>query len=40
MRENFDVFDFELSPEAMAQIDALDTFDRTGPNPDNFNWVP
>lgn len=32
--ENFDVFDFELSPEALAAIDALDTGVRNGPDPD------
>jgi len=32
--ENFDVFDFELSVEELAQIDALDTGVRGGPDPD------
>ena len=32
--ENFDVFDFELSPEELAQIDALDRGVRNGPDPD------
>ncbi|KIC66701.1 aldo/keto reductase [Pseudarthrobacter phenanthrenivorans] len=32
--ENFDVFDFELAPEQMAAIDALDTGTRSGPDPD------
>ncbi|MFF1876335.1 aldo/keto reductase [Leifsonia sp. NPDC058230] len=32
--ENFDVFDFELSPEELARIDALDTGVRNGPDPD------
>ena len=32
--ENFDVFDFELAPEEMARIDALDTGVRSGPDPD------
>ena len=32
--ENFDVFDFELSPEELARIDALDTGVRSGPDPD------
>ncbi len=36
IRENFDVFDFELSPEQMAQIESLDRGERTGPNPDTF----
>jgi 2,5-diketo-D-gluconate reductase A len=32
--ENFDVFDFELSAEELARIDALDTGVRRGPEPD------
>jgi 2,5-diketo-D-gluconate reductase A len=36
IRENFDVFDFELSAEQMAQIEALDRGERTGPDPDTF----
>jgi diketogulonate reductase-like aldo/keto reductase len=32
--ENFDVFDFELSPEELARIDALDTGVRSGPDPE------
>jgi len=32
--ENFDVFDFELSGEELARIDALDTGVRGGPDPD------
>ncbi|SFS16658.1 Aldo/keto reductase [Microbacterium sp. cf046] len=32
--ENFDVFDFELSEEHIARIDALDTGVRGGPDPD------
>jgi 2,5-diketo-D-gluconate reductase A len=32
--ENFDVFDFELTAEQMTRIDALDTGDRNGPDPD------
>ncbi len=34
--ENFDVFDFELSDEEMAEIDALDAGERIGPDPDTF----
>jgi diketogulonate reductase-like aldo/keto reductase len=34
--ENFDVFDFELSREQMAAIDALDTGVRGGPEPDSI----
>lgn len=32
--ENFDVFDFELSADEMARIDALDSGVRSGPDPD------
>ena len=32
--ENFDVFDFELGPEDVARIDALDRGVRNGPDPD------
>ena len=34
--ENFDVFDFELSGEQIAAIDALDTGVRGGPDPDSI----
>jgi diketogulonate reductase-like aldo/keto reductase len=34
--ENFDVFDFELSREELAAIDALDTGVRGGPNPESI----
>ena len=34
--ENFDVFDFELTVEQIAQIDALDTGVRGGPDPDSI----
>jgi 2,5-diketo-D-gluconate reductase A len=37
-RENFEIFDFELSEEELAAFDALDSTDgRVGPNPDNFD---
>ncbi len=38
VRENFDIFDFALSPEQVSQIDGLDRGEdgRTGPNPDDF----
>ena len=32
--ENFDVFDFELTPEQVARIDRLDTGQRGGPDPE------
>ena len=36
IRENFEVFDFELSGEEMAQIESLDRGERIGPDPDTF----
>jgi 2,5-diketo-D-gluconate reductase A len=36
LRENIDIFDFSLSTEEMAQIEALDRGERTGPDPDEF----
>jgi 2,5-diketo-D-gluconate reductase A len=40
--ENFQIFDFELSPDDVATIDALDRGEagRDGPNPDEFAYVP
>ena len=42
MRENFELFDFELDPGDMDEISALDQGEsgRTGPNPDTFAHVP
>jgi len=37
IRENFDVFDFELSAAEMGEISALDAGNRIGPDPDRFN---
>jgi 2,5-diketo-D-gluconate reductase A len=38
MRENFELFDFELGPDEMEEISELDQGEggRTGPNPDTF----
>ncbi len=36
IRENFDVFGFELTADEVAQITALDRGHRTGPDPDTF----
>lgn len=38
MRENLEVFDFELTGEQMASISALHTGTRSGPDPDVFDW--
>ena len=42
MEENFAVFDFELSPDEVAAISALDRGEagRQGPNPDTFDYIP
>lgn len=37
---NFDIFDFELSDADMGDIGALDRGERTGPDPDTFDYVP
>jgi len=38
IRENADVFDFELSAEDMATLDGLNQNRRFGSDPDNFNF--
>jgi 2,5-diketo-D-gluconate reductase A len=42
MEENVSLFDFELSAQDLASIDALDKAGggRIGPNPDAFAWIP
>lgn len=40
VEENFDIFDFELSDDDIASITGLDRNERTGPNPDTFNYIP
>ena len=42
IRENFEIFDFELGPDEVAAIDALDRGEagRNGPNPDEFAYIP
>jgi 2,5-diketo-D-gluconate reductase A len=37
IRENFEIFDFELTDEDMASLSALNRGLRTGPDPDQFN---
>jgi 2,5-diketo-D-gluconate reductase A len=37
IRENFDLFDFELGDEDMAEIGRLDAGERLGPDPADFN---
>ncbi|MGC4378658.1 aldo/keto reductase [Fictibacillus sp. Mic-4] len=38
IKENADLFDFELSREDMKKIDGLNLNKRVGPDPDNFNF--
>ena len=42
IRENFEIFDFSLSPEEVARISSLDRGEegRRGPNPDAFDYIP
>ena len=40
MRENFELFDFELDDGAMAAVTGLNRDERTGPDPDTFDYVP
>ena len=40
IQQNFDIFDFELSEGDMASITGLDRHERTGPDPDTFDYVP
>ncbi len=42
MKQNFEIFDFELSPNAMSTLDELDRGEagRLGPNPDVFDYIP
>jgi 2,5-diketo-D-gluconate reductase A len=42
VRENFEIFDFELDEASMAAITSLDRGEkgRTGGNPDTLDWIP
>ena len=40
MKENFELFDFELSPQDVEKISALNKDERTGPDPDEFDYIP
>ena len=40
IKENIDVFGFELSGEEVEAITALNRNQRTGPDPDKFDWIP
>jgi 2,5-diketo-D-gluconate reductase A len=42
IKENFEIFDFELDADAMSDLSHLNRGERgrTGPNPDDFDYVP
>jgi 2,5-diketo-D-gluconate reductase A len=42
IKENFELFDFELETEDITRITALDRGEagRTGPDPDTFAYIP
>ncbi len=40
IEENFALFDFELDQGDMVAITALDRGERTGPDPDTFDFIP
>ena len=40
IKENIDIFGFELSGEEVEAITALNRNQRTGPDPDKFDWIP
>ncbi len=40
MQENFELFDFELGSDDMATISGLNRDERTGPDPDTFDYLP
>jgi 2,5-diketo-D-gluconate reductase A len=42
IRENYEIYDFELTDDDLSSIDGLDRGEggRTGPNPDTFAHIP
>jgi 2,5-diketo-D-gluconate reductase A len=40
IKENLDIFDFELSGEDVEAVTSLNRNERTGPDPDTFDWIP
>ena len=39
VKANFEIFDFELSDADLGDISALNRDERTGPDPDTFNYI-
>jgi len=40
IKENFEIFDFELTAEEIGMISGLNKNERTGPDPDKFDYIP
>ncbi|MGZ8176581.1 aldo/keto reductase [Williamsia sp. SKLECPSW1] len=42
VKDNFDIFDFDLTDDDLTALDKLDGGEdgRTGPNPDTFDYIP
>jgi len=40
IEQNLALFDFELGTDQMATLTGLDRGERTGPDPDTFNYIP
>jgi 2,5-diketo-D-gluconate reductase A len=40
VKENINIFDFELANDDLAAISALNRNERNGPDPDTFDWIP
>jgi 2,5-diketo-D-gluconate reductase A len=40
VEENFGIFDFALTEDDLREITALNRDERTGPDPDTFNYIP
>jgi 2,5-diketo-D-gluconate reductase A len=40
VKENIDIFDFELSGEDVESITSLNRDERGGPDPETFDWIP
>jgi 2,5-diketo-D-gluconate reductase A len=40
VEENFALFDFELTEDDLREITMLNRDERTGPDPDTFNYIP